>query len=162
MPVEDVLLRVCEADVDLLERYIRTWPLSDYTTLLAHEIFNTVSTLVTLLDEPRSHDLFTRACALMRFTSHDFPLTRFVMSGLEATAWSLNQPIPSEAREYIDYPSLMQEENWDNLPISIVLPRGVEIEEALGSEGQDWGATPGELGRVVSRWRVRSTGKRRQ
>ncbi|KAK2615012.1 hypothetical protein N8I77_001791 [Diaporthe amygdali] len=153
--VTDLLLQHCKNDVEMSETYTRFWS-PELSSYFSNGLYNTIITLASLLHEPRSHDLFARACGMERSTAHYFPLVRFILKGTHTLVMSLGQEIPPAARwcfENLEF-------NGDDLkdvPVSYALPLHEEMRKSLltNSEGADADEDHEialQMGALISKW----------
>ena len=153
--VTDLLLQHCRNDLEVSETYTRFWSpeLSGY---FSNGLYNTIITLASLLHEPRSHDLFARACGLERNASRHFALVKFILKGIHALVLSLGQDIPPAAKwcfENLEF-------NGDDLkdvPVSYALPLHEQMRKSLltigaESDGVDDREMGVQMGALISRW----------
>lgn len=153
--VTDLLLQHCKNDLEVSETYAKFWPpeLSGY---FSNGLYNTIMTLASLLHEPRSHDLFARACSLERSAARQFPLVRFILKGIHALVLSLGQEIPPAAKwcfENLEFTG----DDLKDVPVSYALPLHEDMRKSLltngkESEGDEDRETGVQMGALISRW----------
>jgi hypothetical protein len=134
-----------------MESYVRKWRFKDYSSMAVCGFYNPSLTLTSMLQDPRSHDLFTRACFALRQTARDYPMSRFILQGLQALAWSLKQPIPPSAQRWIDSVGSQKDELRD-VPMGFVIPQYDEIRQLLSDDEHDSSQIGSELGTLISKW----------
>lgn len=153
--VADMLLQHCKNDLEVSEAYTELWPpeLSGY---YSNGLYNTIITLASLLHEPRSHDLFARACGLERSAARHFPLVRFILKGIHALVLSHGQEIPPAATwcfENLDF----NVDDLKDVPVSYALPLHEQVRRSLLTNGEvddeheerEMGV---QMGKLISRW----------
>ncbi|KAK7722163.1 hypothetical protein SLS64_000696 [Diaporthe eres] len=153
--VTDVLLKHCKDDLEVSETYTKFWSpeLSGY---FSNGLYNTIMTLASLLHEPRSHDLFARACGLERSAARHFPLVRFILKGIHALVSSLGQEIPPAARwcfENLEF----NVDDLKDVPVSYALPLHEHMRKSLLTNGEDSDGVEDremgvQMGALISRW----------
>lgn len=145
----------CRRSIEGLEQYERIWSLKEYSSLVIYVLFNTSLTLVNMLRNPETHDIFARTCKLLIQRSLDFPFTTYLLQALRTLAEQQDVPIPAQAAPYF------QALNWEgqeltDVPISFVLPAHEDALHLLaGEEDEDEEGTDGlgvQLGDLLSRW----------
>lgn len=154
--VTDLLLQHCKNDLEVSEAYTKLWP-PELSSYFSNGLYNTIITLASLLHEPRSHDLFTRACALERSSARHFPLMRFILKGIHALVLSLGQEIPPAAKWCFDNLDF-NEDDLKDVPVSYALPLHNEMrtflltngEDGEGNENREMGVL--QMGALISRW----------
>jgi hypothetical protein len=153
--VTDLLLQHCKNDLEVSEAYAKLWP-PELSSYFSNGLYNTIITLASLLHEPRSHDLFTRACALERSAARHFPLVRFILKGTHALVLSLGQEIPPAAKwcfENLDFNA----DDLKDVPVSYALPLQEQMRKSLLTDGEDsydhehreMGV---QMGALISKW----------
>lgn len=153
--VTDLLLQHCKNDLEVSEAYTKFWPpeLSGY---FSNGLYNTIITLASLLHEPRSHDLFARACGLERSAARHFPLVKFILRSIHALVLSLGLEIPPAARwcfENLDFNG----DDLKDIPVSYALPLHEQVRKSLltngeGSDDHEEREMGIQMGALISRW----------
>lgn len=153
--VTDLLLQHCKDDLEVSEAYTRFWPpeLSGY---FSNGLYNTIITLASLIHEPRSHDLFARACGLERNSARHMPLVRFILKGIHALVLSTGQEIPPAAKwcfENLDF----NEDDLRDVPVSYALPMHDQMRKSLLTTGEESDGVEDremsvQMGALISRW----------
>jgi hypothetical protein len=123
--------------------------------MIVNALYNTAWTLVCLLYDPNTHELFTRTCFLLRWTARDIPVSDYVLQGLKALAWSLKQRIPQTALPYLD-PAGATPVDTTDVPMALALPQHREIQEILSDDDSDSSNMGEELGSLLSKWSAMS------
>lgn len=152
--VTDLLLQHCNNDLKVSETYTKLWP-PELSCYFSNGLYNTIITLASLLHEPRSHDLFARACALERSAARYFPLVRFILKGIHALVLSLGQEIPAAAKwcfENLEF----NEGDLKDVPVSYALPLHDQVRKSLLTNGESSDGEDEEMGlqmgALISRW----------
>lgn len=151
----DLLLQHCKNDLEVSEVYTSFWPpeLSGYFT---NGLYNTIITLASLLHEPRSHDLFARACSLERSAARHFPLVRLILKGIHTLVLSLGQDIPPAAKwcfENLEFTG----DDLKDVPVSYALPLHEQMRKSLLTTGEETESVEDremgvQMGALISRW----------
>jgi hypothetical protein len=149
--VRSLLIRHCTVDTELMEQYVKYWPLKEYSPMANLAFYSITLTLVSILYDPRAQDLFTRSCCLMRFTARDLPVARYIFQALKALAWTLKQTIPQSALQYFENLGPGKDELKD-IPVGYIIPQQDEIRELLSDDGKDSGRIAVELGTLLAKW----------
>lgn len=149
--VKDLCISHCRLDTEAMERYVGSWSLKEYSCMAICGNNNTALTLVPLLSDRRTHGMFTRVCFILRWTARDFPMSRYILQGLEALAWSLKQQIPSSALAYFTDLGSGKEDLRD-VPVAFMIPRYDEMQEVLSDDGADSSQVAGQLGVLLAKW----------
>lgn len=137
------------------EAYTNFWPpeLSGYFT---NGLYNSIITLASLLHEPRSHDLFARACGLERSAARYFPLVRLILKGIHTLVLSLGQEIPPSAKwcfENLEFTG----DDLKDVPVSYALPLHEQMRKSLLKNGEENERVEDremgvQMGALISRW----------
>lgn len=152
-----MLIQHCKNDLEVLEAYTGLYS-PESSGFFFNGLYNIITTLASLLHEPRSHNLFARACGLERSAVHHFPIVKFVLKGAHALVLSLGQDIPPSAKwcfENLEF----TEDDLKDVPVSFALPLQEEMrrllltngEGAYTAEDRDMGAQI-QLGALLSKW----------
>lgn len=131
-----ICLRHCQRNVESSEKYWRQWPSSDYSILSVYPLYNCAITLVHMLQDHRSHDLFGRTCSLLARHKNDFPFVTTLLQGLNTIMHCLGTPMPTAALPYMTGMTMRVSESKD-LAISFVLPMQPGLYKRLSHDGQD-------------------------
>ncbi|ROT35895.1 hypothetical protein SODALDRAFT_53529 [Sodiomyces alkalinus F11] len=147
--VKDLVLEHCRSDIELAEVYLQKWP---YEAMSSRVLHVATQTLVPILDDPVTHDLFTRGCVMMRLASRVMKVMGRMLQAVQALAWALDKPIPVSARVYLE--DWGQDAVEKDLPVSFVLPQREEIRKLLASgvEDTDVESLEGQLGVLIEKW----------
>ncbi|OIW28590.1 hypothetical protein CONLIGDRAFT_387874 [Coniochaeta ligniaria NRRL 30616] len=154
----DLFIHHCQATVDLLDQYVRTWPLVEYTYAVVCCTNNVALALVPALDDSRTHDTFTRACKIIDASARDFPISTHVLQGIQALAWAVKVKIPAGAAaaclENAANDAFLGEQELRDLPVALRIPY-------LDAAGNVAAATAqgAELGVLLARWSAMSLGE---
>ncbi|KAL1868057.1 hypothetical protein Daus18300_006038 [Diaporthe australafricana] len=155
--VTDLLLQHCKNDLEVSEAHTRLYS-PEFSGFFFNGLYNIIITLASLLHEPRSHNLFARACGLQRSAVQHFPLVKFVLKGAHALVLSLGQDIPPSTRwcfENLEF----TEGDLKDVPVSYAVPLHEEMRKLLLTNGdgaytaedRDVG-TQMQLGALISKW----------
>lgn len=146
--VKDVLLQTCRDDTTLAEVYLRKWP---FNPMITRSINLTMYNLIPVLEDPETHDLFTRECIMARMSARASKLGAHLLQAVQALAWAMKKPIPVAARPYL--------EDWGpeavekDLPIAFVLPQLEDIKGILQSDNEaDAAGVEDQLGFLIEKW----------
>ncbi|KAH7156707.1 hypothetical protein EDB81DRAFT_398435 [Dactylonectria macrodidyma] len=146
--VKDILLQTCEEDTTMAERYLRKWPFGAWVTRV---IALTMLNLIPILDDPATHDLFTRDCKLSLLSTRATKLAGLLLQAALALAWAMKKPIPEAARPYV--------EDWGpeavekDLPIAFSIPQLEEIKDMLASDPDvDATGVENQLAFLIEKW----------
>ncbi|KAI0145128.1 hypothetical protein GGR57DRAFT_322203 [Xylariaceae sp. FL1272] len=146
--VRDVCLRHCRSDTELIESYIRQWPID---SLVTRQLYMSMQPLVLLLEEPEAKDLFTRDCFMARLSAHNLKVGGFFLQATQAFAWAMKKDIPEAARPYLE--GWTQDVVKKDLPVSFAIPQQDEIRQLLEDGGGDENAYIGaQLGALIEKW----------
>ncbi|KPM43052.1 hypothetical protein AK830_g3526 [Neonectria ditissima] len=119
--VKTVQLQICEDDTAIVELYLSRWPFDE---LVTRAIMLTLHNLVSILDDPESHDLFVRNCIMAQLSTRTMRLAGYMFQAAQALAWAMKKPIPMAARPYLQ--GWKKETVEKNLPLEFVLPHQEE------------------------------------
>lgn len=155
----NVCFACCEAGVAGAERFERDFQkqTQGYTVVVIYPLYNAAITLVSMLDEPRARDLFTRACRLLAEMQEDYLLTAYCLHGVKAMAEKMGLAIPPAARPHFADLRVGQAQLRD-VPISFVLPGWDDVSEFLSHDGgivQEEGLGV-EMGMLIAKWNAMS------
>ncbi|KAK7409390.1 hypothetical protein QQX98_008452 [Neonectria punicea] len=127
--VKDLCIHYADIDTKVVEQYIRTFSLQDYSVMVLCGLYNAVLTVVPYLDDPRTHSVFFRATLMLRWTARDFPMARFILLGAKALAWTLKAQVPAEALPHLENLGPGKDELKD-IPVALALPP-TEMDDVL-------------------------------
>jgi hypothetical protein len=144
---ELVCLHHCQNSLESSERYWKMWPANGCSVTSLWPLYNCAISLVFLLQDKRSHDLFDRTCSMLLRHVNDSPFMSFLLRGLEIIVEHLGLPLRSSAILYHRNLSGPTEKSLD-IPISLVLP----INSKLHPGEQGFQQTRLELGNVMTEW----------
>jgi hypothetical protein len=154
MLVKELLIRHCTFNVEAMENYTKFWPLTEYSCMAVCGLYTTAWTLVSFLDNEHIHDIFTRTCFMLRHTSRDFPMSRYILQGLKALAWALKKNLPPSAMAcFINLGA--GKEDLNDIPVAFIIPLHKQVQEMLGDD-EDLSEIGGQLGILLSKWSVLS------
>ncbi|KAH7122183.1 hypothetical protein B0J13DRAFT_157389 [Dactylonectria estremocensis] len=146
--VKDILLQTCREDTALAEMYLRKWP---FSAMVTRVISLTMLNLIPILDDPKTHDLFTTDCKLSLLSTRATKLAGLLLQAALALAWAMKKQIPEAARPYL--------EDWGpeavakDLPIAYVVPQLEEIKEMLASDPDaDVTGVENHLAFLIEKW----------
>ena len=127
----------------------------EYTYTVVCCTNNVALALVPVLDDSRTHDMFARACQIIEASARDFPISTYVLQGIQALAWAMKVKIPQAAAPYLEGTSdTFGEGELRDLPVALRIPYldaagNVAPREGGGSDVAAHGA---ELGVLLARW----------
>jgi hypothetical protein len=84
-----ICLHHCKRTLDTSERYWEAWPGDDYSIMNIYPLYHVAITLLHMLRDNQSHDLFERVCALLARFAGDFPLARYILQAWPSVCASL-------------------------------------------------------------------------
>ena len=134
-----------------MEQYFREWRFADYSPMAVCGFYNPSLTLASMLDDTRSHDLFTRACFMLHQTSRDYPMSKMILQGLQALAWSLKQTIPPAALRCIASVNAPKEDLQD-VPLGFIIPQHDEVLLLLAADDKESAQIGAQLGALITKW----------
>src|ERR1700749_1594591 len=82
--IREMCIRHCRSTRDTLVGYFQTFSTSEYSCMVMNALYNALITLLSLLDDPATHDLFSQFCALIYSTLRYFHTTKLVLHGVHA------------------------------------------------------------------------------
>jgi hypothetical protein len=144
---ELVCLHHCQNSLESSEQYWKMWPANGCSATSLWPLYNCTITLVFLLQDKRSHDLFDRTCSMLLRHVNDSPFMSFLLRGLKIIVEHLGLPLPLSAILYHRNLSGPTDKTLD-VPVSLVLP----INPKLHAGEQDFQQTRLELGTVMTEW----------
>lgn len=150
-----ICLHHCKRTLETSERYWEAWPGDDYSIMNLYPLYHVAITLLHMLNDDQSHELFDRVCALLVRYAEDFPLARYILQALKTIAVRLRLPLPlgvaATFRKLIMSPSELAD-----VPAAFVLPAHAEMWDVIFEEGQgseESGVQMGvEIGELISQW----------
>jgi hypothetical protein len=128
-------LHHCKRILETSERYWEAWPADDYSIMSLYPLYHVAITLLHMLHNDQSHDLFERACALLARFASDFPLARYILQALKSVVVSMRLPLPSSLASFFHDLRLSAAELAD-VPAAFVLPARAEMWDMMYEEGQ--------------------------
>ena len=120
--VKNIFITHCETTVSLIDRYVATWPLVENTYTVVCCTNNVVLALVPFLDDARTHETFTTACKIIASSGKDFPMSAYVLQGVQALAWAMKVKIPPVATRYLGSETGFGEQEFQDLPAALRIP----------------------------------------
>ncbi|TEA21429.1 Exoglucanase 1 [Colletotrichum sidae] len=144
--VADLLLAYCERSISGIETYEQDSPTKELSGMVLHPLYNTVITTARFLHLPKSHELFSRACRLLRDRASEYRFVGFLFQGVLAIAAGNGEQIPEMAKSSFKGLQL-DETTLKDVPISFVLPFNGERK---GQKVQEDGGI--HLGDLISNW----------
>jgi hypothetical protein len=149
-------LHHCKRTLETSERYWEAWPADDYSIMNLYPLYHVAITLLHMLHDEQSHDLFDRVCALLARYTKDFALARYIMQALKTVAVRLGLPLPDGVLSRFRDLNLTAAELAD-VPAAFVLPAHAEMwdviyEEGLGVEEPGVQQMGVEMGELLSQW----------
>jgi hypothetical protein len=113
--------------------------------------------MVALLDDPRTHDGFARACKIIDASARDFPISTYTLQGIQALAWVLKVKIPAPAVTYLENTNeAVGEKELRDLPVALRIPYLDAGGNLARQDGRDVTAQGAELGVLLSKWSAMS------
>jgi hypothetical protein len=144
---ELVCLHHCKNSLESSEHYWKTWPANGCSATSVWTLYNCAITLVFLLQDERSHDLFDRTCSILLRHVNDFPFMSFLLRGLKIIVGHLRLPLSLSAILYHHDLSEPTDKTSD-IPISLILP----VHSKFYASEHDFQETRLELGTVMTEW----------
>jgi len=152
-----ICLHHCKRTLDTSERYWEAWPADDYSIMNIYPLFHVAITLLHMLRDNQSHDLFDRVCALLSRFAGDFSLARYILQALKSVAIRLRLPLP-QATESLFRDLKMSAAELADVPAAFVLPAHAEMWDVIYEEEQGGSDENGvqhmgiEMGELLSQW----------
>lgn len=117
-------------------------------------LYNCAITLVHMVQDPASHDLFGRVCAMLRRFEDDFPLSLFVLQGLKAILLRLQPRPPLPDAMWTFFRGLaMPGGSVMDVPVSLIIPAYAEMSDLMTDDGKETPHHAGvELGKLIMKW----------
>jgi hypothetical protein len=84
-----VCLYHCKRTLDTSERYWEAWPGDDYSIMNIYPLYHVAITLLHMLRDNQSHELFDRVCSLLSRFAGNFSLARYIFAGPQECGHSL-------------------------------------------------------------------------
>ena len=149
-------LHHCKRTLETSERYWEAWPGDDYSIMNLYPLYHVAITLLHMLHDEQSHDLFERVCALLARYTKDFSLAQYILQALKTVAVRLGLPLPDGVSARFRDLNLTAAELAD-VPAAFVLPAHAEMWDVIYEEGhaseesgvQQMGV---EMGELLSQW----------
>lgn len=136
----------------MCERYLEAYSSRDYSMVSVCPLYNCAITLVHMLQDPASHDLFGRTCAMLSRLIDDFPLSLFVLQGLKAILLQLRPDLP-EAMWAFFRGLAMPAGDVTDVPVSLIIPAYPEMSDLMSDDGRETPHHAGvELGKLIMKW----------
>lgn len=156
--VRDLFFQHCQTTVGLLDQYVQNWPLVEYTYTVVCCTNSVALALVPVLDDTRTHDMFARACEIIDASSRDFPISTYVLQGIQALAWVLKVKIPPTAAAHLESSASdgIGEQELRDLPVALRIPYLDVAGNVAPGDGKDAAAQGAELGVLLSKWSAMS------
>lgn len=152
--VKDLSIDYVSQDTQVTERYVQAFSLNEYSCATLLGLYNAVLTVVPFLEDHKTHQIFDRACRLLRWQVSDFPIARYILQSVQAMAWSLKVPIPQQAVSFLN--DLEVDKNdLNDLPLSLALPQSDAMRDLLveDDESSDVGV---EMRLLLAKWSTMS------
>jgi hypothetical protein len=149
-------LHHCKRTLETSERYWEAWPADDYSIVNLYPLYHVAITLLHMLHDEHSHDLFERVCVLLSRYTKDFTLARYILQALKTVAVRLKLPLPDGVLSRFRDIKLTAADLAD-VPAAFVLPAHAEMWDVIYDEGQTL-EEPGvqqmgvEMGELLSQW----------
>ena len=134
-----------------LERYERELSPEAYSIMVVYPLYNSALTLVEMLHNPRTHDIFTRTCRLLTMRVADYPFAAFLLQAMKTLAQQTNAPIPALAISFFNELIFTSGELFD-VPISFVLPGHQEMVASLSDDERVGNSLGLQLGTLITKW----------
>lgn len=152
-----ICLYHCKRTLDTSEQYWETWPDDDYSIMNIYPLYHVAITLLHMLRDNQSHDLFDRVCSLLSRSAGDFSLARYILQALKSVAIRLRLPIPPSSQALFRDLKMSAAELAD-VPAAFVLPAHAEMWDVIYEEEQGGSDENGvqhmgiEMGELLSQW----------
>jgi len=151
-----ICLYHCKRTLETSERYWEAWPADDYSIMNLYPLYHVAITLLHMLTDEVSHDLFERVCALLARFANDFPLARYILQALKSVVVRLRLPLPPGSASFFRDLKLTAAELAD-VPAAFVLPAHAEMwdvvyEDGQGTEENGLQHMGIEMGELLSQW----------
>lgn len=131
--IRDVRLAHCLSDTELIEAYLKKWPME---ALIARQIHVSMQALVLLLDDdPLATDLFIRDSLLARLSTRNIKLAGYLIQATRAFIWALNKKVPEQALLYLD--GWTQDLADQDMTVTLSQPHQEIIRKRMASEHWD-------------------------
>ncbi|KAH6844696.1 hypothetical protein B0I37DRAFT_433210 [Chaetomium sp. MPI-CAGE-AT-0009] len=158
-----LLIALSARDIHLMHSYLTQRAALKYTPALVIPLWSAVFTLVPFLDDPATHEVFARGCALLEVFERDMQGVRTFRRGILAVAWKIGVRIPKVAEEVLAGLEGEVREGVVELrdvPVDFIIAVPGEVfqrvmgdESPLGCLGDGGGVAVGlDLGRVLGEW----------
>lgn len=150
-------LHHCKRTLETSERCWEAWPGDDYSIMNLYPLYHVAITLLHMLHDEQSHDLFERVCALLARYADDFPLSRYILQALKTITVRLRLPLPPGVALSFRNLKLSPSEMTD-VPAAFVFPAHAEMWDVIFEEGQHSGDASMvnqmgvEMGELLSQW----------
>jgi len=151
-----ICLYHCKRTLETSERYWEAWPADDYSIMNLYPLYHVAITLLHMLTDEVSHDLFERVCALLARFANDFPLARYILQALKSVVVRSRLPLPPGSASFFRDLKLTAAELAD-VPAAFVLPAHAEMwdvvyEDGQGTEENGLQHMGIEMGELLSQW----------
>jgi hypothetical protein len=140
-----ICLHHCERTLETSERCFEVWSADDYSIMSLYPLYHVAITLLHMLHDIKSHDLFERVCTLLARFAGDFSLARYILQAMKSAAVRLLYPLPRGVASMFRGMKLSGAESVD-VATTFVLPANAEIWNIIYEEGQ--GAEEAEVQQV--------------
>ncbi|KAM0716502.1 hypothetical protein Q7P37_007947 [Cladosporium fusiforme] len=148
-------LHHCKRTLEISERCLEAWPSDEYSIMNLYPLYHVAITLLHMLQDEQSHDLFERVCALLAQYADDFPLSQYILLALKTIAVRLRLPLPQNVVASFRNLKLSSSE-LNDVPAAFVFPAHAEMWDVIFEEGQapgDASTQMGvEMGELLSQW----------
>ncbi|KAF2104308.1 putative C6 transcription factor [Rhizodiscina lignyota] len=148
--VKDLCIERCTLDVELLQRTMRSSESKVWMGEGNTGVYNAAFTLLPFLDEPRTHQPFTKACFMLRAAASDFPMLNSVLQRLQAQALALQRDIPPSAR--ICFEKLPKPKELMDGAVGLAVPQHERVRHILSDNSNEDIDIGGELGTLIYEW----------
>ncbi|KAM4067534.1 hypothetical protein HRG_001434 [Hirsutella rhossiliensis] len=145
--IRDLCLHHCSSDSHVVDAFLGRWP---FDSLLWRHLYLSMQPLVLLFRNAVARDIFAKDCMMMRHGCHTFPICGLLLQATQAFAWAVDQPLPDEARPYLEGWT-REEFTPGDLPVSFALPQQDDIKDLMTAARGD-SANEDELGSLMQRW----------
>jgi hypothetical protein len=142
----EVYIEQCKIAVETSEYVMRHWPPG---ILAGRTLFLTITPLIPILHDARTHDLVIRGCQMIYFCSKSYPVFRLLLKSIQSIANGMNLRIPAAAIPL--FTNLIEPSELHDLPLSFTVPRHKEIMD-LVTNHQDQSPVGAELSSIISKW----------
>ncbi|KAF5018796.1 hypothetical protein F66182_9214 [Fusarium sp. NRRL 66182] len=152
MSAKRLCIQLAGIDTGIVEQYIESFTLRDYSCMACCGLYNSIITLAAHLDDPAARIVFVKASMMLRCIERDYPMAKYILQGIQAMAWAMGFELPTESRQYFKALGTGKEELQD-MPLGFTLPSAGSVRELLSADDENDGSQMGiEMGLLLSKW----------